>query len=312
MTYVDIYARQSSTKQSSIEEQLQKIKTYCEINHMTVSHIYVDKCSAWSNNSSKRPAFKRLMKNLYPNNNIIIYDVSRFSRDLAFSLKCLKQLSNKNIKVYSISDNSKWTSNKEDQDDFLFKLLESQKFSNQLSKRLIAKNIWLRSNGNRFGNPPFGKKVVKFNGIRGFVPNNDEISLINNIKSLYLFRNNFPELKYHAIERICQLLNSSKIYKRGKLWTKYSLRRVIKSCDNSSTTKLKALDFYKVISMGSLDDGMSCIDLDGSDDDIEEKVYFVECSDCKKYIEVDKNTRDIFSSNINFYCYNLPDRRCGE
>ena len=60
------------------------------------------------------------------------------------------------------------------------------------------------------------------------------------------------------------------------------------------------------------EDVMSCIDLDGSDDDIEEKVYFVECSDCKKYIEVDKNTRDIFSSNINFYCYNLPDRRCGE
>jgi len=298
-----IYVRQSSKKQCSLTEQIELISNYLTQNNITCHKIFQDIHSAWNyKKSESRPGFKKMVREISPNSAIYIYDVSRFSRNIIQATPVLKKLSSKNIHVYSLTDSQIWDNNQKNKDNFLKCIMNSQIYSSNLSHRVCQKNSFLRSKGAKFGTPKFGEKAVKLNGIRKFVRNEDEIKLMINIKSLWKYRVNH---KIKTLRDFVNILNESEIRIRNKKWSKSSLTRVLtsnKTHSNQNSVRI-AKKFFAELNLEAITFGLMS-------SEVEEKDYYVECSDCKKFIQVDKRTYHFFNGyDTQFFCKTI-DKQC--
>ncbi|MCL2070834.1 MAG: recombinase family protein [Oscillospiraceae bacterium] len=101
------YARYSTDKQTenSIDTQLNAINDYCAANSITIISTFVD--MAMSGTNTERPDFQRMLAGAKSKQfeAVIIYDISRASRDLADWLNFRKLMQSYNIKVISTTQN---------------------------------------------------------------------------------------------------------------------------------------------------------------------------------------------------------------
>ena len=106
------YARFSSDNQNqnSIEYQITEIKKYCKANNIELVKKYEDE--GFSGTTSRRPAFKRLIKDAMNKPEwdlILVYDLSRFSRNYNDAVTYETMLKDCDIDLVSITqrfDNS--------------------------------------------------------------------------------------------------------------------------------------------------------------------------------------------------------------
>lgn len=100
------YARYSTEHQntSSIEYQMRKIDEYCADNNIRITARYADE--AYSGTNTDRPSFIQLCEDakLRKFDAVVIYDISRGSRDVSDWFAFRKQMALLNIQVISVED----------------------------------------------------------------------------------------------------------------------------------------------------------------------------------------------------------------
>lgn len=102
------YARYSTDKQtdSSIEQQLEEIKKYCERNNHTLVKFYSD--SAISGQKDNRENFQNMINDCIKKKDvqaILVWKLDRFARNRYDSAMYKKKLKNVGIRVMSITQN---------------------------------------------------------------------------------------------------------------------------------------------------------------------------------------------------------------
>lgn len=100
------YARYSTEHQtsSSIEYQMRKIDEYCASNGIVIAKRYADE--AFSGTNTDRPAFRQLCEDARTKlfDTVVIYDISRGSRDVSDWFGFRKQMAVLGIQVVSVED----------------------------------------------------------------------------------------------------------------------------------------------------------------------------------------------------------------
>lgn len=101
------YARYSTDHQtsSSIEYQMAKIGEYCNKNGIFIVSRYVDE--AYSGTNTNRPAFRQLCEDAREHRfeAVVIYDITRGSRDISDWFSFRKEMALLGVKVISVEDN---------------------------------------------------------------------------------------------------------------------------------------------------------------------------------------------------------------
>lgn len=209
-----IYARQSTTRQNSLDEQKTVCLGFAQRNKYKYAVVFNDKASAWKKNAMNSLKSMNLMVRYigkFHPGVVYVSDVSRFGRDVYTAISLLEKIQAHHINVESVMDNRRWSTNNMEKDDFTQSLLEARKFSTVLSERIQQRNRLTIASGGKLGNPRYGKMVIRVNGIRKFKKNPAENAIINKIKKWKADRK--------SSHTIAKLLNKNTT-KRGKQWTK--------------------------------------------------------------------------------------------
>lgn len=105
-----IYVRVSTSLQAdegySIDEQISKLKSYCDIKDWAIYDIYTD--AGFTGSNMERPALTRLIKDSNDKkfNNVLVYKLDRLSRSQKDTLYLIEEVFNANgIGFVSISEN---------------------------------------------------------------------------------------------------------------------------------------------------------------------------------------------------------------
>jgi DNA invertase Pin-like site-specific DNA recombinase len=199
----------------------------------------------------------------YSNTNLIIYNITRFSRNLLQGVELMNIAKNNNINIHFCEENAK-TDHYLDMHRIRLGLSQSEYESDTLSNRVKTNNIILKNKGWSFGVPSYGFKAVMINDIRSFQINEEEQNIIKFIKSarygkctvmaLNKLLNNILPSNNQPIEfydeelgetitrfsetytltfgEIADLLNSYNISNRGSLWNSGSVNRLYNKNNN--------------------------------------------------------------------------------
>jgi DNA invertase Pin-like site-specific DNA recombinase len=221
------YCRVSSKKQSKYNEghtslQVQKEKSlqFIKDNNMTTG-IYVEEVFS-AKNMNKLKGLKYLCDISVKGDIILIYDISRFSRNIVDSLNLLEELNSKGVSVHSISDNLNY-SNISTRNQFRIELCAANYLSEMVSQKVKASIEFRRARGDHIGNPLFGFATVleEKTHIRTKVYNKTEMDIIDIIS----------KNKEKKVEDILELLKSLKIKFRNKEPFISGIKRIINRLD---------------------------------------------------------------------------------
>lgn len=92
-------------RETSIEHQRACIEQYCRINNLTIVKEYIDR--AQSGTTAQRDAFQELIADAQCNPSweyVVVYDLSRFSRDMYDALTYVNLLSGMDINLVSTTE----------------------------------------------------------------------------------------------------------------------------------------------------------------------------------------------------------------
>jgi len=211
--------------------------------------------------------------NNYSNINLVIYNITRFSRNILQGLQYIQNFSNKNITLHFVEENAK-TNHHLDLHRIRLGLSQSEYESDTISNRVRSNNIVLKNKGWVFGNPKFGKQVVYVNGIRKFTDNFHEMKVIgfiivarkgnctvmalNNLLQQIIPKNKDPiefwddslgcqitrfDKPYTlTFGEIADLLNSYNIMNRSNCWSSSSVNNVYNNNNIELSKKLNSLN----------------------------------------------------------------------
>lgn len=217
------YYRVSSDKKEdgySIETQSAFIHHYCELHGIKIVKKYED--FGFTGTNIYRPDFQKMLNDLLSKNihadAVIVYDLSRFSRDLTDANLIEDKLNENNIQIISVSENIDSSSNGK----FMKNVINAmnEKYVDDLSRRIKDSNISLHENG-------------KFQG--GFAPYGYEIDInkdfqivgyeAENVKVIFnMYVNN------HSMKDIIAELNKRNAVTRfGNPFTKSSIQDILKN-----------------------------------------------------------------------------------
>ena len=255
MPCVYIYNRVSSKQQNqyntvSLGMQLQSCEIYYESiykpsGQYTLYH-YSEVESARFLESQKQ--LLKVVSQVNPEDIIIVYNVSRFTRDASAAIDLLYNLSSRNINVVSVSEGISYLTNR---NAFRLKLIEANEESDVISERVKNSINFIKSVGGHVGSTPYGFTTIRKTDQEGYqprivVPRETETLIINRIVQSV---DDPAIIKIAESERvgicnvISNILNAEGITKRGKPWTVSSVLSVytkykLTSCqDNKDDTK---------------------------------------------------------------------------
>ncbi len=254
-----LYTRVSTGNQGSqsLDAQNQICLNYLNSNGVTLSSSFQEIGSAYNGNQTVLNYIIKTFNNV----NLYVLNVSRFSRNVINGLELLKIATNKKINVHFIEENLD-SMNRTHSHQIRIKLSESQHESEIISNRINNINNILANKGWQFGVAEYGKRSEMNNGIRRFVNDTYEKSIIDficqarNGVSCRLLNSKMKKIKPKAVpihfydtdgitkinyfdksqmltfQEIADLLNDYDIKKRGRDWSASSVNNVYNSCYN--------------------------------------------------------------------------------
>lgn len=264
-----IYCRISSANQCtindfhiSLENQLNNCRTYCENNKLNIVEEVNEIKSA---RDMKYLYNLQEILNKYSNINLIIYNITRFSRNLLQGVEFMNIAKNRNITIHFSEENAK-TNHYLDMHRIRLGLSQSEYESDTLSNRVRANNIILKNKGWCFGAAPYGVNAVMKNDIRRFENNKEEQNIIKfictarygkcTVMALNKLLNGiipgntdliefydeelgetitkFSETYTLTFGEIADLLNSYNITNRGSYWNAGSVNRLYNKNNNNN------------------------------------------------------------------------------
>jgi len=181
-----IYCRSSTFSQNefnhcSIDTQVFNCRQYCNQNTLKIVSMVSEICSATK--SANQKALLKLVDE-FKNINLIIYDASRFSRNILEGVILLNKCREKNIIIHNVKDNYS-TEKHQGYCNFIDGIKNGEAESRLISDRIKSSIKYRRSLGADFGRPPFGFKSERINGIVKFVKDDLETEIINFARNLY-------------------------------------------------------------------------------------------------------------------------------
>ena len=187
------------------------------------------------NNKVFLPKLMKISKILSKNITIVIYDVSRLSRNVKFGLDIMNLISKEKAQIISVNDKivykNKNTLNMiTNKNKFQNLLSQAEYESDKLSVRSKMNYKFRKQRGDHIGQAPYGFKTIRRAcGKISLVKNHDENLIIDHIKN-----NNKP------IKTITKELNRKGIKKRKREWTINMVRNIKQN--NSRNNKMNCDD----------------------------------------------------------------------
>ena len=218
-----IYCRKSSksfkkfNNELSLDRQETICREYCITNLYTVKTVYSEITSA--RNMEDMKEFSKLLNEVENDDQIIVSDVSRFSRNLAQAVDRLEILRDYGIFVHSVTNMACYDNNSTNRFQFRSYLNQAQFESDQISDRMKNSISYRKKNGHKIGRAAFGYECFNNNGIRSQRLHSTEQEVIKIIK--------YMKNKY-SVQDICDYLNDNGYDFRGKVWTCQRINYVLK------------------------------------------------------------------------------------
>jgi DNA invertase Pin-like site-specific DNA recombinase len=256
-----IYIRCSTKNQSndfyhssSIDMQLHNCKIYCKDNNLAIIDIISEIKSA---RDMKNQTELLNLVNTNSNINLVVFDVSRFSRNIINGTAIIQQCIDKNIVLHFIKENI-LVKNNRDVVPFTTALVNAQVESDTISYRVLRSVEYRKSLGSQFGKARYGYTMVRNNNIITHEENPNEqliIKLILKIKygclltdlnkiAQQLINNNLELLNDSIIlygnyenSDIVTILNQNNILYKNNKWTYSSVSNVINTNDDYINVK---------------------------------------------------------------------------
>lgn len=263
-----IYVRSSTkgqnniyTNSASLEMQIFSCEKFAKENKLDISGIEKEICSA------RKGSNQKVLENIIKNNNninLLVFDISRFSRNIFDGTNMLGQCLNKCITLYSVKDEL-FIKDLKDMRSFTNLLISAQAESDAISHRVKQSILYRKSLGAYFGRQKFGYNIINDNNIKKLVPVAEEFQVINLIQKLYygcksseikllLSIINKQTLKieisniilygnYNSAD-IAYFLNFHNIYKGSDPWTSISISKVINQNSEYINKKYNLVDNF--------------------------------------------------------------------
>ena len=184
-----IYCRVSNFKLTSFSyfSQEQECFSYCKVNNMKVHEIHKEYKSGIG---KQKELYNIIKKN--KNINLIVYDTTRFSRNLKFGHQLLDLCLDKNIIVHFVKE--KLIFSKESSENQIGKIMMGLAYSedewNAIRSRIITSIKNRKQMGMCLGTVPFG-----FDNKGGYLVKNDDFNVIRLIVTLRNSNKNVDEIR---------------------------------------------------------------------------------------------------------------------
>ena len=220
-----IYCRVSSKRQSdightSLEVQEDLCKQYCLNNDIKVIKVVKEAYSA--RNMDRLDGLKYLCDIATSGQKIVVYDVSRFSRNTRQALNIIENLKQNKVSVYAVVEKLSYDTPAE-QHQFRMQLSCAQQYSDMLSLKISNSVSYRKCNGHSLGTAAFGFKHIRDNNnIRKKVVNVEEMKIIARIR----------QLQTEKIRTIMNILIEENIQFRGRNPTLLNVRNIVKRFDD--------------------------------------------------------------------------------
>ena len=271
-----IYSRISSPNQAefngqhfSIENQISKCMEYCHDNCLLVMDTVSEVVSARNINMQKQLVE---IYNKYSNCNIVVYNITRFSRNTQHALDFVTKCKEKNINLHFVEENLQ-LNHFTDMHRLRLGLSQAELESNQTSYRVKSNNMLLKSKGWVFGQAPYGYEAYKKRGVRKLKINKREKAItqfivnakggvscktLNKDLNRIIPNNTIPIEYYDADEttkidnfskpnmltfvEIADLLNDYNIKNRDRDWNSTMISRIYKNIVNPNKINFNSLN----------------------------------------------------------------------
>jgi DNA invertase Pin-like site-specific DNA recombinase len=217
MHRVHLYERVSSVQQDAPEYGRVGLSTQNKIltghvsdNNLVPVSTHQEVGSARNPNMLKQ--LGRICKTIKRGECILVYSVSRFSRNIEQGREFLERIHVVGAWVYSVTERVNSL-----QDEFLLLIQEAQHESDRISQRQLDSIERIRKAGGLIGAPPFGYIAFRdeHSGIRFKQECPEEQKIIEKLRSIF-------EHTQHPL-KTAQEMNSIGILRRGNKWTKLSV-----------------------------------------------------------------------------------------
>lgn len=175
-TYAIIYVRVSTSEQE-VEAQKYSCEQYCIQNNLNIKKIYIEKCSAFKNNS--QPKLHKLIQE-NQDCNLIIFSIDRFSRNIKIGNELIKQIENKHITLISVNENINLNTAL-GKYHFRNYINAAQYESELISERVKNSIKYKRANNMHIGQAPYGYKLEN----KKLVKDLEEFAIVNFIVRNY-------------------------------------------------------------------------------------------------------------------------------
>jgi len=188
-----IYQRLSSTQpnqynlgKDSLECQKKICDKFCQSNGLNIKYTNMEIGSAYNNNLN---GIQKCVKELTKGDILVVCEVSRFSRNILLSSKLLEQITKKECFIYAVKENAWYYNNfdnthRPENTTFINYIVQAQTEAANTSTRIRRSIDFRKNRGDTFGRPRYGMKIVRNNGIRKFVHDEDECKIISLIMEL--------------------------------------------------------------------------------------------------------------------------------
>ena len=216
---VNVYVRVSSKGQNApeigrvgMDTQNVKILEFCMANNLYVKSTVTEVGSAYRTST---PKLKKLIEETNNGTAILVYSISRFSRNVEYAKRMVKAIHEKGSFIWSVMDHMDSRN-----PDFMNLVQAAENESRNLGERILAAQHRVRTQGGWVGRKPFGYNKVRVDGMFRLQENRLEQTIIKRIREL---------AEIYPVEKVLAIAKQR--YNRFK-WTK-SLIQYCVVCNHS-------------------------------------------------------------------------------
>jgi len=235
-----IYTRISSKNYTGVSLEVQKLTllNWCKDNKLFIKDIKTDNgisASNMNNLTQLNELLLQLKQNQNDNNNItiVIYDISRFSRNSLQALQIIDELNKMGINIHFYTENVQYN-NSSNKHLIRTALSQAQFLSESTSEKVKRSISYKKSIGKHIGGIPYGYKRVD-----GFLQKNiEEIKTIKEIYNIYNKEIKLSKYKSYTINKpkniYQRILKTTQKYNiRGKTPTINTIKNLVERYKNT-------------------------------------------------------------------------------
>jgi DNA invertase Pin-like site-specific DNA recombinase len=259
------YSRVSSKKQSgpehvSLELQERACFEYYNQHFQAYSYEIVYESGSARFLAKQFNLIDLIENHVQANDIILIYNMSRLTRDSSAGINLLYNLSESKVNVISVSEGLSLSGSRLMMRQ---KLVEANEESDIISERVQAANTFIKSNGGHLGQAPYGYMIERKSvegstfTVRTLVQNPNEIKIISWIRHMVTDEDINQRAENENVgvcNVIADFLNESDILRRNKPWTTFGVLKLYKKHLDDETIPR----YFSADSMYFEDDDIVC------------------------------------------------------